>query len=354
MANEVIDPTFENGSGLWFANTCGPSSYVTKPAYHSPYYCCRLSALYNNSASCGFATVTQSNIDTRCSTTLTFDVINESWNSTYSSFYYYVNGNEYRIYPGSSWANISHTLLAGEKLENCSIIFRSQSSNSSYTTTVCVTNVTINSTKTAPTASFTTTSDPMKGDAPFSVTFTDESTTGCPPPTYLWEYGDGETASTSGNKTHIYSAGLYTADLTLSNSAGSDGDTVDVYAWGVPSSVSVIGLPMVEISTAYTYSVVIAGGYADSYEYDWTITGDGVTGADYSIDDNTIANPEISFDSNKVFTVSCSVSSFNDTPTEIGSAVVGSLDVYIGTAPDASRMKEDFCMIVGDKILRIR
>ena len=194
----------------------------------------------------------------------------------------------------------------------------------------------------------------MKGDAPFSVTFTDASTAGCPPPTYLWEYGDGVTASTSGNKTHIYSAGLYTADLTLSNSEGSDDDTVDVYAWGVPSSVTVTGNSMIELSTGYEYSLVILGGYADSYEYEWTVTGDGVTGSDYSIDDDSIATPEITFNTNLVFTVNCSVSSFNDTPTEIGSAVVGSIDVYVGTAPDASRMKEDFCMIVGDKILRIR
>ena len=278
--------------------------------------------------------------------------------------YHTVVGDSFKlwIYDGSTWNNFANTASTGSNSYTIAIpsgydksgitIVVSYYSVDSHVGTFSATKKV--STAAAPTASFTTTSDPMKGNAPFSVTFTDASTAGCPSPTYLWEYGDGETASTSGNKTHVYSAGLYTADLTLSNSEGSDSDTVDVYAWGIPGAVNITGNSMVELSTGYTYSQVITGGYADSYTYAWTVTGSGVTGSDYSIDNAAIASPEITFNTNKVFTVNCTVTAYNDTPTAIGVGVVGSLDVYVGTAPAASRMKEDFCMIVGDKILRIR
>ncbi|WP_321506270.1 PKD domain-containing protein [uncultured Methanoregula sp.] len=69
-----------------------------------------------------------------------------------------------------------------------------------------------------PVAAFTAT--PLAGAAPLAVTFTDVSTN--TPTSWAWDFGDGST-STEKSPTHTYSnAGLYTVNLTATNSAGSN------------------------------------------------------------------------------------------------------------------------------------
>jgi len=61
---------------------------------------------------------------------------------------------------------------------------------------------------------------PTSGEAPLTVQFTDESTGS--PASWLWDFGDGSTASEQ-NVSHTYtSAGNYTVTLTVSNAGGSD------------------------------------------------------------------------------------------------------------------------------------
>nr|MBA3737001.1 PKD domain-containing protein [Actinomycetota bacterium] len=84
---------------------------------------------------------------------------------------------------------------------------------------VFVYNVTAGSAPTPPTASFT--ANPMSGDAPLTVSFTNTSS-GEPTPTYTWDFGDGGT-STATNPSHTYtSAATYTVTLTAHNSSGPD------------------------------------------------------------------------------------------------------------------------------------
>ena len=61
---------------------------------------------------------------------------------------------------------------------------------------------------------------PTSGQAPLTVTFTDQSTGG--PTSWSWTFGDGGTSGAS-NPVHVYTTpGLYTVTLVASNSARSD------------------------------------------------------------------------------------------------------------------------------------
>lgn len=82
-----------------------------------------------------------------------------------------------------------------------------------------------------PTAAFS--ADVTSGDAPLTVTFTDEST--YVPDAWLWDFGDGET-STEQNPVHEYAEdGTYTVTLTASNNGGSDDEIkVDYITATVP------------------------------------------------------------------------------------------------------------------------
>lgn len=72
----------------------------------------------------------------------------------------------------------------------------------------------------APTAEFT--ADPITGNAPLTVHFTDTSTAGSAPITaWEWNFGDGET-STEQSPTHTYDTpGVYSVSLTLTSDSGS-------------------------------------------------------------------------------------------------------------------------------------
>jgi PKD repeat protein len=60
----------------------------------------------------------------------------------------------------------------------------------------------------------------MRGAPPLSVDFADESDG--TPTSWLWDFGDGETATIE-NPTHVYlSPGLYDVTLTVANAAGSN------------------------------------------------------------------------------------------------------------------------------------
>jgi len=69
-----------------------------------------------------------------------------------------------------------------------------------------------------PVAAFT--AEPVSGEAPLVVNFTDQSTGA--PTEWLWDFGDGVNASAR-NISHIYtSAGNYTVKLTVANAGGSN------------------------------------------------------------------------------------------------------------------------------------
>ncbi len=77
-----------------------------------------------------------------------------------------------------------------------------------------------------PVAGFTATT--RSGDAPLTVTFLDQST-GSPPLSYAWDFGDNET-STDKNPVHTYAdAGTYNVSLATTNPGGSDIEMKETY-----------------------------------------------------------------------------------------------------------------------------
>jgi len=92
----------------------------------------------------------------------------------------------------------------------------------------------VTATQVPPVAAFS--ASPLTGHAPLPVKFTDASTNS--PTSWSWDFGDGET-STQRHPTHIYrTAGIYTVNLTVTNTGGSDTekktDLLTIYAAGDP------------------------------------------------------------------------------------------------------------------------
>lgn len=70
--------------------------------------------------------------------------------------------------------------------------------------------------------------DPLSGDAPLTVQFTDLSTNN--PTSWAWDFGDESEGSTQQNPEHEYAqAGTYTVSLTATNAGGSDVETKSNY-----------------------------------------------------------------------------------------------------------------------------
>lgn len=142
----------------------------------------------------------------------------------------------------------------------------------------------------APTAAFTAT--PTSGTAPLTVSFTDTSTGG--PTSWRWEFGDGNT-STAQNPSHVYAdPGVYTAQLTASNSNGSSTTTrqVTVDSTPPPSAENLVGNPGFESSTdgwnTGGYSAVslerVSGGRSGSWSA--KLTNTGTTSVTNTLNDN--------------------------------------------------------------------
>jgi len=105
-----------------------------------------------------------------------------------------------------------------------------------------------------PTAGFT--SNTVAGKSPLSVTFTDQSTG--VPTSWLWDFGDGTTA-TSQNPTHTFSTTgtdtvTYTVNLTATNSAGSNTTCKSGYItlYSNPPTVSFKATPRISTTVPLT------------------------------------------------------------------------------------------------------
>jgi PKD repeat protein len=101
---------------------------------------------------------------------------------------------------------------------------------------------------TAPTAHFT--ASPTSGLAPLTVNFVDTST-GDPPPSPFWDFGDNGT-STASTPSHTYTTpGTYTVVLTATNSAGSDMEQATISVGEPPPPpTNLIGNPGFETDTS--------------------------------------------------------------------------------------------------------
>ncbi|MFB3881009.1 MAG: PKD domain-containing protein [Armatimonadota bacterium] len=159
---------------------------------------------------------------------------------------------------------------------------------------------------------------PTSGQAPLTVTFTDTSTNG--PTSWSWDFGDGST-STVQSPSHTYaSAGIYTVNLTATNTAGSDTETKSGYVLVNPPP------PVADFTGTPTSGVApLTVTFTDTStnsptSWSWTF-GDGGT--------STVQNPSHVYTSPGTYTVGLTVVNAGgvDTETKVG---------YIAVSPVAN------------------
>lgn len=206
---------------------------------------------------------------------------------------------------------------------------------------------------TAPTAGFTVSPDPPKGNVPLSVTFTDTSSSGAPAAEYLWEFGDGDTDTTSTPGTHAYTVGgHYVARQTVTNYGGTDYQEEDIYAWQAITSVTVLGSELVQLGKPYFYTATRNGGYGYTYAYNWIL---GSVGGSYTA--ITGLNSEvvgIIFNTDALYQVSCYITPKTDTGSSISAGVGGTIYVNVPDPAMSTRMRDNYKLTVANKWMEIK
>jgi PKD repeat protein len=143
------------------------------------------------------------------------------------------------------------------------------SSAGTYTVTLTATNscgsdvetktdyITVSEPCVAPVADFT--GNPTSGEAPLTVSFTDQSSNS--PTSWSWDFGDGGT-STAQNPSHQYgSAGTYTVSLTATNACGSDVETKTDYITVTAPSQDAMHVNAINVSKDRWW--ILYRGYAE-------------------------------------------------------------------------------------------
>ncbi len=172
--------------------------------------------------------------------------------------------------------------------------------------------ITVSPAPVAPTAAFT--GDIQSGTLPLTVTFTDQST-GTAPLTYAWDFrNDGTTDSTAQNPSFTYTtAGTYTVKLTVTNVAGSDGETKSGYITVTEVPVAPSAAFTSDKQAGYTPLTVRFTDQSTGtapLSYEWDFNNDGIP-------DSTIRNPSFIYDTEGIFTVNLTVTNSLGSDSEI-------------------------------------
>jgi PKD repeat protein len=175
--------------------------------------------------------------------------------------------------------------------------------------------ITVNTTPVSPpVANFT--GSPRAGDPPLIVSFTDQSTGN--PVTWQWNFGDGRPNATGQNPVHVYqAAGMYEVTLTVSNAGGSDTRVKPGYIMVNevpvrPPVADFMGSPRAgEIPLAVSFTDLTTG-IPDTWAWNF---GDGTPNA-------TIRNPDHTYESTGVFTVTLTASNALGTDTAVKSGYI--------------------------------
>jgi gliding motility-associated-like protein len=147
-----------------------------------------------------------------------------------------------------------------------------------------------------PTASFTV-ADP-RVCSPTPVQFNATATPGSGAiSSYLWDFGDGNTGSVTGSSAaHVYNAGIYTVNLTVSNTYGcvatvAQSDVVTVLPALLPS-FTVDPQVLCAVNSPVTFTNTTTGPGPLSYQWNF---GDG--------NSSTVANPSYTYSAKGTYTV---------------------------------------------------
>jgi len=213
--------------------------------------------------------------------------------------------------------------------------------------TIDISGITIVDSPAAPTTVFS--GSPTTGNAPLNVSFTNSST-GCPIPAYSWDFGDGE-SSTDTSPSHSYTdGGLYSVSLDATNVVGSDTETKTDYitVYQAPTSLSISGVERTAADVSLDYEATPIAGYYSTIEYLWTVTGSGVVSEDYTLTGSTLQTCNITFNTIKTYTVTCTVTAKDSGGTQIGATVDNSKEVEVVSVQPltSNAMRSDYCIVV--------
>jgi PKD repeat protein len=179
--------------------------------------------------------------------------------------------------------------------------------------------ITVNAAPVAPVAGFTAVPTFL------SVQFTDKST-GTPPLTYAWDFGDGSTSFEPSPLHAFATAGSYTVRLTVTNSAGSNEEIQTVAVNAAPvadfsaSPVSGVAPLMVQFTDKSMGTAPLT--------YSWDFNNDG-------IEDSTSQNPSFIYSKKGVQTVTLKVTDpQGNSDSEVKTAYINVDDTTVVPAPE--------------------
>jgi PKD repeat protein len=165
-----------------------------------------------------------------------------------------------------------------------------------------------------PTAAFS--GSPRGGAVPLAVQFTDQSASGTFPITsWSWSFGDGGT-STAQNPSHTYNTtGSFTVSLTVTTSAGSDGQTMSAYIVATqPPTAAFDGSPRTgDRPLAVQFNDLSTQGSAPITTWSWSF-GDGAT--------STSQNPAHTYGTAGTYTVALTVTTSDGSDTATKAAYI--------------------------------
>lgn len=122
------------------------------------------------------------------------------------------------------------------------------------------------------------TADIVEADLDEIITFTPSSISGCPSPSVLWDFGDGQTSSET-NPTHAYDvSGNKTVSLTIYNGYSTKTETKTDYISvnSPPTSVKLNANPKIVVTGGEsTLSAIVSGGFPIDYTYSWYVKESG-------------------------------------------------------------------------------
>jgi len=119
--------------------------------------------------------------------------------------------------------------------------------------------------------------NPLRGSAPLTVSFTDQTVSSDPIDSWFWNFGDGTTSFVQ-NPVHVYqNAGTYAATLTVTTEYDSDSSTKTIIAEDPVPPDRVLWFDLIDVfprSDGYTV-ILLVSHPSEAYEDYWWYFSDG-------------------------------------------------------------------------------